>query len=602
VDEPDELAQTAVVLGKPGPSDAALRGHLQMVVIGNGILATHPLPDHASVTIGRSRRCDISIEDESLSRRHATVELGEVLSIVDLGSVNGTRVRGARIDPGRPAVIAVGELIGLGTLNIILQERARPMRPRRLWTHDYFEARLEEECAREERTGAAFALLRVQFEGGTSEAAVEELLGDLIRDSDILGRYGPSDYEILLPDTPPERASEGLRRIEAALHERGLRGRGFLACCPRDGRSPYQLIAHAQAPQVKERVAIGGADIVVTDAQMQSLHRLVDQIAGSQIGVLILGETGVGKEVFARAVHRASPRAAGPFVELNCAALPETLLESELFGHEKGAFTNALAAKPGLIESAHGGTLLLDEVGDMPLATQVKLLRAIEGSQLRRVGGLKSRPIDVRFVAATNSDLEAQMEAGTFRRDLFYRLNGVTIVIPPLRQRLAELEPLAHAFINRAWPREAGPPPALTPEALSLLRSYRWPGNVRELKNVMERAVLLCGRGPIRPEHLPHEKMSAILMTERPVGPPRRALSSGSLTPYGLPERTPAPFSKGSQEEQRWILQALERAGGNQTVAARLLGISRRTLVNRLNDYNLAPRPRKDRKRATESE
>jgi transcriptional regulator with PAS, ATPase and Fis domain len=281
--------------------------------------------------------------------------------------------------------------------------------------------------------------------------------------------------------------------------------------------------------------------------------------------------------VFARAIHRASPRATGPFVELNCAALTETLLESELFGHEKGAFTNATTSKPGLIESAHGGTLLLDEIGDMPLATQAKLLRVLESSQLRRVGALKSRPIDVRFVAATNSDLEAQIAKGAFRRDLFFRLNGVTIVIPPLRERIGELEPLAQAFLRRAAPA-GSPVPAIAPETLALMKSYSWPGNVRELKHMIERALLLCGTGPIRCEHLPAEKMKAILV---PGGPPAPSFTLGR---------------KGPDEEQQWILQGLERAGGNQTLAAKLLGISRRTLVNRLNEYKLQ-RPRKDRKK-----
>jgi transcriptional regulator with PAS, ATPase and Fis domain len=272
-------------------------------------------------------------------------------------------------------------------------------------------------------------------------------------------------------------------------------------------------------------------------------------------------------------VHRASPRASGPFVEINCAALTETLLESELFGHEKGAFTNAVAAKPGLIEMAHGGTLLLDEIGEMPLATQAKLLRVIEESQLRRVGGLKERTIDVRFVAATNADLETQIATGAFRRDLFYRLNAVTIVIPPLRERMAELEALARAFIARARPRQ-NPPPELTPEALGLMRAYSWPGNIRELRNVIERAVLLSDGEPIRSEHLPGEKMRATLLARS------------------------HPAMRGSDDEQQRIEQALLRAGGNQTQAARLLGISRRTLVNRLNEFASIHRPRKNKKRA----
>src|SRR5205823_4677188 len=203
------------------------------------------------------------------------------------------------------------------------------------------------------------------------------------------------------------------------------------------------------------------------------LRRLVERVAPGTISVLILGETGVGKEVLAETVHRESKRASKPFLKLNCAALSESLLESELFGHEKGSFTGALATKPGLLETADGGTVFLDEVGDLPLSMQVKLLRVLEERQVLRVGGLKPRPINVRFVSATNRDIEAEVGRGHYREDLFYRLNGVSLVIPPLRDRPEELEPLANEFIAasmRALGRSEGP--ALSPEALEVLRRY----------------------------------------------------------------------------------------------------------------------------------
>jgi len=593
LDEDDEQALTAVTAVAQDPLGDA--GHLQMFVIGGGTFATHPLPDGATLTIGRSSGCDILVNDESISRRHASLTIGETLTIEDLGSANGTVVRGNRLKPNRPTTISVGELVGLGHANIILQRRPRPGHTYRLLTQDYFEARIAEECARMERSGSPFALMRIHLYLGVPAGFVDETLSEVLRESDILGKYGPHEYGILLPDTLPDQADEAVRRINGKLLERGLKCRIFVACCPRDGRSAFQLIAKAQEPAAREKAAIAGTDIVVSDTQMQGLYRLVEQIASSNICVLLLGETGVGKEVFARAVHRASQRAAGPFVELNCAALTETLLESELFGHEKGAFTNAVTAKPGLLEMAHGGTLLLDEIGDMPLTTQVKLLRVLENSELRRVGGLKARHIDVRFVAATNADIETQVEQGAFRRDLFFRLNGVTILIPPLRERLAELEPLVRAFISRA--RNGEPRPALTPEALELLKSYHWPGNVRELKNVIERAVLLCTDGFIHPEHLSVGKTalrptdSSSSSSRMPAWPsgtrrmPDDIASSESLFPIHP--------RKGSKEEEQWIMETLERAGGNQTLAARMLGISRRTLVNRLNDYEHVNRPRK---------
>ena len=607
-DEHDDLGLNAVTsVGKNVPGDEVLPSQLQVLVIGNGTFATHTIQDVAKVTIGRSSACDVTVNDESISRRHAILHVGETVTIEDVGSANGTLVRGIKIVPGRPVEISAGELVGIGDASILLQRRSRPVRSRRIWTHDYFEARLEDECAREERSGVAFTLLRLHPDRRAPAGFIEETLGDLLRETDILGKYGPHEYEVLLPDTPPAKAGEAVSRIEARLKERKLECRIFVACCPRDGRSPYQLIAKAQAPVTLGKQPVASPEIVVNDIRMKGLYQLVAKVAVSQIGVLLLGETGVGKEMFARAVHEASRRAGGPFVEINCAALTETLLESELFGHEKGAFTNAVTAKAGLLESAQGGTVLLDEIGDMPLATQVKLLRVIEDSQVRRVGGLKSKPIDVRFVAATNCDIEALVERGSFRRDLFFRLNGVTIVIPPLRERLAEIELLATEFIRRAALADNNARAVrLSGRAIEAMKRFSWPGNVRELKNVMERAVLLCGDGPILPEHLPSEKVRMTLVPEArspsagPASPsPPRAVSEGAEAGQSSTQGDWAPArprEKGSKEEQQWILDALDRAGGNQTVAARTLGISRRTLVSRLNDYSFA-RPRKSTKK-----
>jgi transcriptional regulator with PAS, ATPase and Fis domain len=585
-EDDDSLGSSVVTQLKRGDDplfgEESRPGHLQMVVIGEGMFATHVLAEGASILIGRSSKCDITIDDDSISRRHAVLKTGDELTIEDLGSVNGTRVRGDLLEQASPATIRVGELFAIGSVSVLLQLRTQPMRPRRLWTHDYFEARLEEECARVQRTGAGFALLHVKPEGQVEEAVLEEVLAELIRESDVLGKYGPREYEILLPETPSDKAREAVQRIESKLRQRRIACRVGIVCCPVHGRTPYQLTARMQT-EARNVGPTGGNDIVVADRQMQSLHDMVAQIAGSQIGVLLLGETGVGKEVFARAVHNASPRAKRPFVEINCAAVTETLLESELFGHEKGAFTHASAAKPGLIELADGGTLFLDEIGDMPATTQAKLLRVIEDAQLRRVGAVKSRAIDVRFVAATNADVEAQIARGAFRRDLYFRLNGVTIVIPPLRERVAEIEALANAFLRQASARHSHPPPRISPEALELMRTYRWPGNVRELKNMIERAVLLSAGAPICPEHLALEKMRAI----RATGPALMASEDLPSVPVSPPPR------RGSAEELASIVQALERAGGNQTVAAKLLGISRRTLVNRLNDYKHLDRPRK---------
>ncbi|HKO92107.1 MAG TPA: sigma 54-interacting transcriptional regulator, partial [Polyangiaceae bacterium] len=240
--------------------------------------------------------------------------------------------------------------------------------------------------------------------------------------------------------------------------------------------------------------------VVVRDSAMQTLYAAAARVARANINVLLLGETGVGKEVLARAIHAHSPRAKGAFLAVNCAAFAESLLENELFGSEKGAFTGALS-RPGLFEAANGGTVFLDEVGELPLATQAKLLRVLEERVVTRLGATRSRAIDVRFLSATNRDLTADSRQGRMRPDLYFRLNGVELLIPPLRSRSGELEALAGSFLSAACrDLERVPPLTLSPAALRVLCSHDWPGNVRELRNAMERAAVLCTESMIQPE------------------------------------------------------------------------------------------------------
>ena len=236
---------------------------------------------------------------------------------------------------------------------------------------------------------------------------------------------------------------------------------------------------------------------------MQRLYALLDVIAPSPLSVLVLGETGVGKEVFAEALHQRSQRRAKPLLKLNCAALPATIHEAELFGYEKGAFTGATAAKPGLFEAADGGTVMLDEIGDLPLVTQAKLLRVLETGEVLRLGSVKTTTVDVRFISATNVDLEARVEAGTFRADLFFRLDGISVVLPPLRDRKADIAPLARMFTARVATRMDRTAPQLSRDAIALLEQHAWPGNVRELRNVIERALAFDPLPPaLSAEHL----------------------------------------------------------------------------------------------------
>ena len=304
--------------------------------------------------------------------------------------------------------------------------------------------------------------------------------------------------------------------------------------------------------------------IVGNSAALQEVLQLCDRVAGTNATVLLLGETGTGKELSARRIHATSPRKDKPFIAINCAALPETLLESELFGHEAGAFTGANATKLGRFELASSGTLFLDEIGDLSGSTQIKLLRVLQEREFVRVGGVKTISCDVRIIAATNRDLKAAMDSGAFREDLYYRLNVFPIDLPPLRERREDIPLLFEYFVDCSAREFGEPRPEVAPEALELLCAYRWPGNIREMRNVTERAVLLCDTGRITPEVLPREI----------VGKPKGAVEeSGGSALEGY--------------EKAMIVKALEEHDWNQTRAAEALGISRDNLRYRLRKYQI---------------
>ena len=316
----------------------------------------------------------------------------------------------------------------------------------------------------------------------------------------------------------------------------------------------------------------GVAAVVAGSAAMKEVLRLAQKVAPAKTAVLISGESGTGKELIARALHEMSPRAERPFVAVNCGAIPEKLIESELFGHAKGAFTGAVAAKRGLFEEADGGTLLLDEIGDLPLHLQASLLRVLQEGEVRRVGDARTIRVDVRVLAATHRDLAHAVAAGSFREDLFYRLNVVGLRLPPLRERTDEIETLAHRFLARHASRLGVQPKPLSGEALRLLFAWRWPGNVRELENALERALVLSEGEEIGPEALPDELRSA----RPPAGPPP-APAEGELS-----------VKKAQRAlEAELIRKALERTAGNRTRAAELLELSPRALLYKIREYGI---------------
>ncbi len=334
----------------------------------------------------------------------------------------------------------------------------------------------------------------------------------------------------------------------------------------------------------EDQVARETANMVVASAAMKEVLETVRVAAGSRLSVLLLGETGVGKEVLARRVHELSSRASGPLVRVNCAAFVESLLEAELFGYERGAFTGATQVKPGLLEAASGGTLFLDEVGELALSTQAKLLRVLESGEVTRVGALKPRAVDVRFVAATHRDLRQLVAEGRFREDLFFRLDGVSIRIPPLRERVEEIVPLAESFVAAFAAAEGRPAPVLSPDAKKRLEAHGWSGNVRELRNVMQRTVLFSKGGEI----------SVADLRLDPMGTPPAARPAASQASASGTANVPPPareLSPERAERRQKVLDALEKTVWNQTRAAELLGISRRTLQTWMIDLDI-PRPR----------
>jgi two-component system, NtrC family, response regulator AtoC len=416
---------------------------------------------------------------------------------------------------------------------------------------------------------------------GVSTTVIEVGPGDTL----VIGRSPEADIVLDEPRVSRKHAVLKRQGDEVMVSDVGSRNATAVNGALLDGRERVLIAGDLlQVGSVEIAVAIvrdwvetrGAAETsaIVADPVMVDLYARVRRVAAAPTSVLILGETGAGKEIIAEHIHRWSPRAAGPFVCLNCASLPDTLLESELFGHEKGAFTGAASRKAGYFEVADGGTLFFDEVGELPLAMQAKLLRALETRMITPVGGTQPRPVDVRVVAATHHDLEAESAAGRFRPDLFYRLNGFTLLVPALRERPTELVLLAELFARRFAETLRAPPPVFSDGARALLARYLWPGNVRELKNAIEQAILSADHGVLMPEHFP-----PAMRRVSTAPPPPRAESDDE----GMRERV-------AEVERASIEAALRAEDGNVTQTAVRLGVSRGSLLHKLKKYGLKPR------------
>ncbi len=560
---PTTLLKESTLAGSQGGAAAGLH----LLVMGPKQFATFALPARGDVIVGRGRGdgVDVKLDDAKASRRHLRLHIGDAIEVEDLGSANGTRVHDRRLEARLRVRVLPGEAISVGSLVLMVQvNRSLPVQRRgRPLSETELERRIDWECARADATDGTFTIARVP---APPDAPPPDVAYGAIRMIDVVGRCGPRALALLMPGL----AGETAHGVATAFAQRlvddpaGIR----VATYPGDGRSAGALLARMRADDTN------GAEpwpIASLEASMLRVQALADRAAAGNINVLILGESGTGKEVLARAIHAASARASRPLVPINCAALAASLFESELFGHERGAFTGAAQAKPGLLETAPGGTVFLDEIGEMPPEAQAKLLRVIETREVLRVGGVRPRKIDVRFIFATNRDLEADAENGRFRRDLYFRLNGMTLTIPPLRERPADIPVLARGFLARTIfePPLGKPLPEISEAAMTVLRAHGWPGNVRELRQWIERALLLCEGARLLPEHFPQPVPLVASLPAVPVAP-----------------------SKEPGDERVRILAALAACGGNQSRAARQLGISRKVLLARLDRYKVT-RPRK---------
>ena len=611
-----------------GSDLSSASGHV-LKVAAPGMVLSFPFPGPRTkgpIVIGRGLDADIRVPMPDMSRKHLSMRWDDdgVLQVADVGSSNGTTLRGEKLVVDEWKMLTTRELVLVSDGAVVVQEGNATDAPSRLVGYEAFEATLQAQVKNFAKKKEMFGVVAIELD---SEGAWTDFVGGVLARTDSIGYLSERSVRVLLVNRSVAEIETIVAFLTRGLTTFSSNRNVTVKICPRDGDNLTALYSGARERRdTYHRETRRPSAPIVQSHAMAKVYELVGEVANTPTSILILGETGVGKDVLARAIHQKSNRANAPLVGLNCAALPESLLESELFGYERGAFTGAVAAKQGLLESAEGGTVFLDEVGEMPLSTQAKLLRVLEERKVMRLGGLRPKAVDFRLVAATNRNLQAEIAAGRFRADVFYRINGLAISIPPLRERRDEIVTLTHHFADKAAATLGKNVPLFSAEALQCFERYTWPGNIRELKSVVERAVLLARAGVVLLEHLPDEVISKAVSRPPPPGPderptearlpilsepdegsgPRSTRSRGHYTPAGPPSSRMAIQPPGSQPpasmtslkneleriEYDRITAALAEAGGNQTRAAASLGMTRRALIIRLERYGIT-RPRK---------
>jgi two-component system, NtrC family, response regulator AtoC len=569
----------------------AAADRLYLLLLEGNTSTLVPLPREGAVVIGRAAGADVVVEDASVSRQHARVGVAEGEAfIADLGSHNGVRVNGERVQGSRP--LDGGDVVTLGNVTLVFHRGERPPPARRALEAEGLRARLSEELDRVRGSGLGVSVLALEVEAArVPQAELVRALHGSLRLMDGVGQVGGT-LVVLMPDLSGEEAEGASAHLVAELVPLAGRVRAGLASAPADGMHADALLGAAKAAALAARpgearvsgpslyrLALGERSVVVADAALVRLFELLRRLAASPLPVLIHGETGAGKENAAWAVHHWSPRAPQPFVALNCAALPESLVEAELFGHERGAFSGADRARVGLLERASGGTLFLDEVAELSLPIQAKLLRALDQQVITRLGDSRERPVDLRVVAATHRVLADEVKAGRFRQDLFFRLSAAVVMLPPLRDRPRELPLLARTFLEDACARAGRPPLHLSAATMEVLGTHGWPGNVRELKNTLEYAAATSPGPVVEPSHLPESLRATMAVAPE-------------AEEAGAPE-APAPrvFQNLAEElrtlERQRMVEALEATGGVQTRAAQLIGMPLRTFAFKLKQHRI---------------